>query len=142
MVNHLGTLNGKTITLVGDLKYGRTVHSLSTLLSLYRCRLNYVADNSLQIPDEYWKKVEARGATQQKYSSLTKEVLQESDVIYVTRVQKERFPTEEAYNKVKGSYIITKDTLKNCKSTMILMHPLPRVDEITFDGNRFFLMFF
>eukprot|EP00002_Diphylleia_rotans_P031216 TRINITY_DN6476_c0_g2_i1.p1 TRINITY_DN6476_c0_g2~~TRINITY_DN6476_c0_g2_i1.p1 ORF type:complete len:2163 (-),score=440.22 TRINITY_DN6476_c0_g2_i1:281-6769(-) len=126
----LGTLNGLTVTMLGDLKHGRTVHSLSQLLSLYDVKLIYVSPESLSMPDEIYQEVQARGVSQRVSRSL-EDVLPETDVLYVTRVQKERFATEEEYMQVKGAYKITPELLTIAKENMIIMHPLPRVDEIT-----------
>eukprot|EP01117_Protostelium_nocturnum_P013109 TRINITY_DN4871_c0_g2_i1.p1 TRINITY_DN4871_c0_g2~~TRINITY_DN4871_c0_g2_i1.p1 ORF type:complete len:2171 (+),score=452.39 TRINITY_DN4871_c0_g2_i1:102-6614(+) len=126
----LGTVNGLTITLVGDLKHGRTTHSLVKLLSLYRVRLNYVSPTSLRMPSEIVQELNKRGITQSESTSLEK-ILPETDVLYVTRIQKERFTSVEEYNEVKNSYVITPEVLTAAKDHMVVMHPLPRVDEIS-----------
>ncbi|KAI8342161.1 hypothetical protein BC941DRAFT_415556 [Chlamydoabsidia padenii] len=125
----LGTVNGLTVTLVGDLKNGRTVHSLVKILAYYQVTLNYVAPPSLAMPKEVMDEVAAAGVTQNVYSSLD-QVIDTTDVLYMTRVQKERFDTEDAYNAVKDSFILNNDMLSKAKSQMIVMHPLPRVNEI------------
>ena len=133
----LGTVNGLNFTIVGDLKHGRTVHSLVQLIALYKeVSITYVSPESLRMPQDVQEQVNAvaraSGTTvvQREASSLTPEILKETDVLYVTRIQKERFPTPEAYAAVAGSYKITPHTLTHCKDTVIVMHPLPRVDEI------------
>lgn len=128
----LGRLDGLTVTMVGDLKYGRTVHSLARLLSLYRVRLRYLAPEILRMPEEIIKELDERRVPQKEYARL-EEVIADSDVLYVTRVQKERFEDPAAYEKVQGSYVITPETMKAAKSDMIVMHPLPRVGEISMD---------
>ncbi len=127
----LGAIDGMTVTMLGDLKFGRTVHSLARLLSLYNVRLNYVAPDVLRMPDEIIDEL-PRTLPQAQYQTFD-DVIRETDVLYVTRVQKERFESEKAYESVKGTYVISKETLKQAKSKMIVMHPLPRVGEISMD---------
>ncbi len=125
----LGQVDGLTITMMGDLKYGRTVHSLARLLTLYDIRLNYVAPDILQMPAGIKEEVEAKGIKQSSYEDLIP-VLPETDVLYVTRVQKERFEDPSKHEELKGSYVISTETMKAAKDRMIVMHPLPRVWEI------------
>lgn len=125
-----GTIDGATVTMLGDLKYGRTVHSLARLLSLYNVRLNYVAPELLQMPRQLIDELDAQGVKQHQAQSL-EEVLGDTDVLYVTRVQKERFANLDEYESVKGSYVITPETMRGAKQNMVLMHPLPRVGEIS-----------
>jgi aspartate carbamoyltransferase len=131
-----GEMDGLTVTMLGDLKYGRTVHSLAKLLTLYDVKLNYVSPEILKMPDALVKEVDAAGIDQFETDNLEK-VLPETDVLYVTRVQKERFDSEADYEAVKGSYVITSDTMAIAKDDMIVMHPLPRVGEIAreFDSD-------
>ena len=127
----LGKVDGLTITMLGDLKYGRTVHSLARLLSQYVVRLNYIAPDILRMPseiiDELGKKI-----PQAEHTSL-EDVLPQTDVLYVTRVQKERFTDQAEYESVRGAYVITPQTLTLAKERMIVMHPLPRVGEISME---------
>ncbi len=132
IMEEMNRVDGLTITMVGDLKYGRTVHSLARLLTLFDVKINYVSPEILPMPEEVVKEVEAKGTPQMHYTTL-EEALPESDVVYVTRVQKERFTDEKEYEKVKGSYIISPETLKTAKDDMIVMHPLPRVGEISME---------
>ncbi|GLI54998.1 aspartate carbamoyltransferase [Propionigenium maris DSM 9537] len=128
-----GSLDKLKIAFVGDLKYGRTVHSLSKALTHYDAEMYFVAPESLQMPKYVLEDVERAGI---KYHIVEdfRDILAEVDVFYMTRIQKERFPDEEEYNKVKGVYVINKDNiLDKCKDEMIIMHPLPRVDEISTD---------
>ncbi|KAF0756360.1 hypothetical protein AaE_004662 [Aphanomyces astaci] len=125
-------LSGKVITMVGDLKNGRTVHSLAKLLAHFNAKLNYVAPESLKMPKYVVDALAAQGVVQQETTDLDS-VLRESDVLYITRIQKERFDTVEEYDAVKDSFRITRATLENAKATAILMHPLPRVNEIEVD---------
>jgi aspartate carbamoyltransferase len=132
IMEELGQADGLTVTLLGDLKNGRTVHSLSRLLSLFDVRLNYVSPEILRMPPEIIAELDEKGIPQQEYQSL-EAALPESDVLYVTRVQKERFDDPQAYEKVKGAYVITPETMEQAKENMIVMHPLPRVGEISMD---------
>lgn len=125
--SELGTVNGRTITLIGDLKNGRTVHSLVTLLSLYSVRLNFVAPASLAMPQSVINAARKAGIFVRVCDSL-EEVLSETDVLYVTRVQKERFESEEDWVRVKDAYRIDHSILSRAKEDMIVMHPLPRVN--------------
>jgi len=126
-----GTVDRLTITMVGDLKHGRTVHSLAKLLSLYKnVRIRYVSPPSLKIPKEIYNYVKNRNIDQSEHTKL-EEVLETTDVLYVTRIQKERFKNLKDYNKVKGYYIITPKLLNRTKKDMTIMHPLPRRDEIS-----------
>jgi aspartate carbamoyltransferase len=127
-----GQIDGMTVTMLGDLKYGRTVHSLARLLSLYKVKLNYVSPEILRMPKEVMEEVAAKGIPQAEFDSLEK-VLPETDVLYVTRVQKERFEDPAAYESVRGSFVVTPDIMRAAKKEMIVMHPLPRVGEISPD---------
>ncbi|MCW4015891.1 MAG: aspartate carbamoyltransferase [Candidatus Bathyarchaeota archaeon] len=123
-----GTIDGLNITLMGDLRYGRTVHSLAYALSLYNVKLFLVSPELLRM------RREVSDAIKQKITvveaSAVEDVLAETDVLYVTRIQEERFPDPTEYTKVSGTYKIDLKTLKDAKEDMIIMHPLPRVDEI------------
>jgi aspartate carbamoyltransferase len=126
----VGRLDGMTVTMLGDLKYGRTVHSLARLLALFGACINYVSPDILKLPQELWDDLEAKGM-QQTWGTALDDVLPGTDVLYVTRVQKERFEDPAAYEEVKGSYIITQQTMAKAKPSMVLMHPFPRVGEIS-----------
>lgn len=132
IVEELGQAEGLTVTLLGDLKYGRTVHSLARLLSLYNVRINYVSPDILRMPAEIIAELDAMGIPQAEHNTL-EPVLAETDVLYVTRVQKERFADLDEYESVRGAFIITPDTLQQAKERMIIMHPLPRVGEISME---------
>ncbi len=118
-------LEGLRIALMGDLKYSRTVHSLIKALTLFNAKIYLISPESLRLPEEFVEEIE--GDVEE---ARLEEVIGEIDVLYVTRIQKERFPDEEEYRKVAGSYKITPEILKNAKEDLIVMHPLPRVDEI------------
>jgi aspartate carbamoyltransferase len=125
----LGTVDGLTVTMLGDLKYGRTVHSLAKLLSLYDARLNYVSPDILRMPPELIALLKEKGVRQAEHSTLDP-ILPATDVLYVTRVQKERFENLDEYEAVKDAYVITPATMARARPKMALMHPLPRVGEI------------
>ena len=127
-----GSVDGMTVTMLGDLKYGRTVHSLARLLSLFKVKINYVSPEILRMPRDVMDEVGAKGIPQAEFNSL-EQSLPETDVLYVTRVQKERFEDPAEYEKVKGAYVIDPEIMKSAKQEMIVMHPLPRVGEISVD---------
>jgi len=117
------------IVLLGDLKYGRTVHSLAYALSLYGAELTFVSPSILKMPKEVVDECKELSGEPTQTSSLEK-AIKDADVLYATRIQKERFPDAEEYNKVVGSYRIDNELLENAKKNLIIMHPLPRVTEI------------
>lgn len=129
----LGTVNNITVTFVGDLKNGRTVHSLARVLALYSVRIKYVSPEGLRMPSEVLEELASRGIEQSEHTQLTDAVMRDTDVLYVTRLQKERFSETEEYDSVKGAYTVTPKTLTRAKEHMIVMHPLPRVGEISTD---------
>lgn len=131
----LNRVDGLTVTMLGDLKYGRTVHSLARLLSQFVVRLNYVSPEILRMPPELMDELSGSGVSQKEFNNL-EGVLGETDVLYVTRVQKERFEDEQEYESVRGAYVITPDTLERAKEEMIVMHPFPRVGEISMELDR------
>ncbi len=129
----LGRLDDLTVTMLGDLKYGRTVHSLARLLTQFKdIKLNYVSPDILRMPKDVMDEVAAKGIPQAEHTTLGK-VLPKTDVLYVTRVQRERFEDPAVYEKVKSAYVISPDVMKAAKDKMIVMHPLPRVTEISMD---------
>ncbi|XP_023245236.1 CAD protein isoform X3 [Copidosoma floridanum] len=132
----MGTVRGLTITMVGDLKHGRTVHSLARLLSLYEnVQFRYVSPLSLGMPDEIVKYVASKGVPQEKHSKL-EDVLAETDILYMTRIQRERFATQEDYDKACGHFVVTPQLMTRAKTKMRVMHPLPRVFEISADFDN------
>lgn len=123
-----GRLEGLDIALVGDLKYGRTVHSLMQALSLFKCRFHLVSPDSLAMPDYVLAEMVARGVSFQRVDNL-EAVIPQVDILYMTRVQKERFePTEYIY--MVSDYILRAEALKQARPNLKVLHPLPRVDEI------------
>ncbi len=127
-----GSLNGLNVVLVGDLRYGRTVHSLSHALVRFGAELTLVSPSTLKMPVEIVSDLREHGAEITETDSLEEQIAN-ADVIYVTRIQKERFPDEDEYVKVAGIYKIEASDLSGAKKGMIVMHPLPRVDEISPD---------
>ncbi|XP_071403791.1 multifunctional protein CAD isoform X4 [Pithys albifrons albifrons] len=126
----LGTVNGMTITMVGDLKHGRTVHSLARLLTQYRVNLRYVTPPGLRMPPDITSFVASRGIQQEEFGSI-EEALPDTDVLYMTRIQKERFQRAEEYEACFGQFILTPHIMTRAKERMVVMHPLPRVNEIS-----------
>ncbi|PKK86374.1 MAG: aspartate carbamoyltransferase [Thermoplasmata archaeon HGW-Thermoplasmata-1] len=124
-----GKIGGNKVVLLGDLKYGRTVHSLTSALSRFGCEMTFVAPEQLQMPKEVINECIEHGVTPCLSTNLA-EALADADVLYVTRIQKERFPDAAEYERVAGLYIVNKELLSGCKKDLIVMHPLPRVNEI------------
>jgi aspartate carbamoyltransferase catalytic subunit len=132
-----GRLDGLKVAMVGDLRYGRTVHSLSHALARFDCELIFISPSQLSMPEEIIEDLTANGAK----ITVTEDLLgaiPDTDVIYMTRIQKERFPDEDEYTKVAGIYKLSADDLAGAKGEMIILHPLPRVNEINpdVDGTR------
>ncbi|MCS7124936.1 MAG: aspartate carbamoyltransferase [Candidatus Bathyarchaeota archaeon] len=123
------TIDGLKIALMGDLRYGRTVHSLAYALSNYNVELYLVSPESLKMRREVLEEIKGKIPVIEETNIAR--VIPNLDVLYVTRIQQERFPDPAEYMKVKGSYKITLELLKNAREDMIILHPLPRVDEIT-----------
>ncbi|KAM0717434.1 hypothetical protein Q7P37_007286 [Cladosporium fusiforme] len=127
----LGTVNGLTITFTGDLKYGRTVHSLCELLRHYNVQVQLASPAALAIPSKVRAALQARGQLLIESDTLTPEMLAKTDVLYCTRVQKERFEDQNLYEEVKDAFVVDGKTLKEAKENMIVMHPLPRNAELS-----------
>ena len=125
-----GKLDNLNIGMIGDLKYGRTVHSLSIALSHFNANLYFISPDALGMPKSYLEELKKRGVNYIQTPDL-KGVSKKLDILYVTRIQKERFPDPLEYEKYKGSYRIGKDMLPYFKKELKIMHPLPRVDEIS-----------
>ncbi|MFW5781686.1 MAG: aspartate carbamoyltransferase [Candidatus Muiribacteriaceae bacterium] len=127
------SIDGLNIAVAGDLKYGRTVHSLAMALSLFdNCTLFFVSPDSLKIPDHYKQILSERGVIFSEHTDIS-EVIENVDIIYMTRIQAERFPDKTDYEKVKGFYVLKRSMLDFAKDNLKIMHPLPRVDEIDTD---------
>lgn len=128
-----GTLENLNIYLVGDLKYGRTVHSLIMAMRHFNPTFHFIAPNELSMPAEYKLYCQAHGIKYQEHTAFNSKVLADADILYMTRVQKERFSDLMEYEQVKNVYILRNDMLKNAKDNLKIMHPLPRINEIAYD---------
>jgi aspartate carbamoyltransferase catalytic subunit len=124
-----GKIDGLKIALVGDLRYGRTVHSLAYALALYNVELYLVSPETLRMRKDVLQTIKSKIPVTENANLET--IIPQIDVLYVTRIQKERFPDAAEYAKVKGAYRIDLKTLNVAKKDMIILHPLPRVDEIS-----------
>jgi aspartate carbamoyltransferase len=130
--NELGRLDNLNVAMVGDLKNGRTVHSLARLLKLYGLEMTFVSPEMLRLPDELKEELREAGCTFRECERI-EDVITTVDVLYITRVQKERFADLREYEAVKDSYEVTPELMALAKPKMALMHPLPRVGEIHYD---------
>jgi len=129
IVKEKGRIDGLSIALMGDLRYGRTVHSLAYALSMYNVKLYLVSPEILRMRKEVLKVLKEKKVEVVEKNRI-EEIISDLDILYVTRIQKERFPDPAEYAKVRGSYRIDLETLKNAKEDLVILHPLPRVDEI------------
>jgi aspartate carbamoyltransferase catalytic subunit len=127
-----GTLDNLNIFMVGDLKYGRTVHSLMMAMSRWNTTFNFIAPDELKMPDEFKLYLDNLGLKYYEHSDFT-DIISRADIIYMTRVQKERFSDPMEYEKVKNVYVLRDSMLKNTRANMRILHPLPRVNEISTD---------
>jgi aspartate carbamoyltransferase catalytic subunit len=130
-----GKLENLNITLVGDLKYGRTVHSLVQAMCNFNATFHLVSPNELKLPSSVKMHIKDANLKYEQYTKL-EDVIPFSDIIYMTRIQRERFSDPLEYEKVKDSYILDAAMLKGCKETMRILHPLPRVNEIATDVDK------
>ena len=126
-----GTLENLNIYLVGDLKYGRTVHSLITAMRHFNPTFHFIAPKELAMPQEYKLYCKEHNIRYQEHTAFNEKVIADADILYMTRVQKERFSDLMEYEKVKNIYILNRDMLKYAKENMRILHPLPRVNEIS-----------
>ncbi|MCB9161078.1 MAG: aspartate carbamoyltransferase [Caldilineaceae bacterium] len=131
IIEELGRVDGLKVAMVGDLKYGRTVHSLTKLLVNYDVEFSFVSPEILQMPEDVLDVVRTGGHTVQLTDDV-RNVIGEVDVLYVTRVQKERFTDLAQYDRVRDHYVIDEELMTQAKERMIVMHPLPRVNEISY----------
>lgn len=128
-----GTLENLNICLVGDLKYGRTVHSLLTAMRHFNPTFHFVAPKELSMPEEYKIYCDKHGIAYEEHTDFGADVIKHADIIYMTRVQKERFSDLMEYERVKNVYILNNSMLDGVKDNMRILHPLPRVNEIAYD---------
>ena len=127
-----GRLDGLNICMVGDLKYGRTVHSLLIAMSHFKPVFHFISPDELKMPDEYKLLLDSKGIEYYEHKDLA-ENMKDGDIVYMTRVQRERFSDPLEYEKVKNVYILKNHMLQNTKPNMKILHPLPRVNEINYD---------
>lgn len=125
-----GSLEQKTIVMVGDLKYGRTIHSLIEGMQPFSPRFIFVAPKELALPEEYRSYCREHNIPFEEVTEFTSEVISEADILYMTRVQRERFSDPEEYERVKNVYILDRELLRLAKPNLKILHPLPRVQEI------------
>lgn len=128
-----GTLENLTITMVGDLKYGRTVHSLLEAMHHFNPRFKFVACDELRMPEQYKQYCKQWGIDYEETRDFSPEIINQTDILYMTRVQRERFSDLMEYERVKNVYTLTASMLTGCKPNMRVLHPLPRVTEIAQD---------
>ena len=128
-----GTLENLTITMVGDLKYGRTVHSLLEALYYWHPTFNFIARDELKMPIQYKNFCDEHGITYHEYTEFSEDIINQTDILYMTRVQGERFSDLMEYERVKSLYTLRNDMLANSKPNLRVLHPLPRITEITQD---------
>ena len=126
-----GTLENLNIFLVGDLKYGRTVHSLLMAMRHFNPTFHFIAPDELRMPEEYKIYCREHNIKYVEHTDFTEEIIADADILYMTRVQRERFFNEEDYLRLKDSYILTPEKLVNAKKDLCILHPLPRVNEIS-----------
>ena len=127
-----GTLDNLNVFLVGDLKYGRTVHSLMMAMARWNATFNFISPEELRMPDEYKLYLDNAGLKYYEHTDFT-DIISKADIIYMTRVQKERFSDPIEYEKVKNVYVLRNSMLRNTKPNLRILHPLPRVNEIHID---------
>ena len=128
-----GTLENLNIYLVGDLKYGRTVHSLIMAMRHFNPTFHFIAPKELAMPQEYKLYCNQYGIKFQEHTAFNEKVISDADILYMTRVQKERFSDLMEYEHVKNVYILQNDMLSLAKENMKILHPLPRINEIAYD---------
>lgn len=131
-----GTLDNLNIYLVGDLKYGRTVHSLVTAMQPFNPTFHFVAPKELAMPNEYKVYCREHGIKFQEHTAFNEKVIADADIVYMTRVQKERFSDLMEYERVKNVYVLRRDMLRGARDNMKILHPLPRVGEIAYDVDE------
>ena len=131
-----GTLENLNIYLVGDLKYGRTVHSLLMAMRHFNPTFHFIAPKELQMPEEYKIYCHEHGIRFEEHTEFTEETIAEADILYMTRVQRERFTDLMEYERVKNVYILRNKMLEHTRPNLRILHPLPRVNEIAYDVDE------
>ena len=130
-----GSLENLKINMVGDLKYGRTVHSLTEAMSHFHPHFVFTSPDELKMPEKYLHELDEKGIPYQEAKTI-EEHLNDSDILYMTRVQQERFTDKAEYEKVQDTYVLSADMLGGVKDNMKILHPLPRVNEIATDVDE------
>jgi aspartate carbamoyltransferase catalytic subunit len=130
-----GTLENLSIFMVGDLKYGRTVHSLLIAMSEFNTTFYFISPDELKMPDEYKRFLKNKGLKYYEFKDFT-DIINQADIIYMTRVQKERFSDPIEYERTKNAYVLRNHMLKDSKPNVKILHPLPRVNEIHIDVDN------
>ena len=133
MLKTQGRLDDLNIFLVGDLKYGRTVHSMLTAMRFFNPTFHFISPDELKMPEEYKEYCRNNGIRFEEHTRFDEEVIADADILYMTRVQRERFTDLMEYERVKDMFILKNDMLKNAKPNLKILHPLPRVNEIAQD---------
>lgn len=131
-----GTLENLDIFLVGDLKYGRTVHSLLMAMRHFNPTFHFIAPKELAMPEEYKIYCREQGIRYEEHEQFNEDIICQADILYMTRVQKERFTDLMEYERVKDVYVLKADMLKSARPNMRILHPLPRVNEIAYDVDN------
>ena len=131
-----GTLENLNIYMVGDLKYGRTVHSLLMAMRHFNPTFHFIAPDELKMPEEYKLYCRQHGLKYVEHTEFDENVIAEADILYMTRVQRERFTDLMEYERVKDVYILKNEMLKNTRDNLRILHPLPRVNEIAYDVDE------
>ena len=131
-----GTLENLNIYLVGDLKYGRTVHSLLMAMRHFNPTFHFIAPEELKMPEEYKLYCREHGIKYKEYTDFNEDTIAEADILYMTRVQRERFTDLMEYERVKDVYILRNEMLRHTRPNLRILHPLPRVNEIAYDVDE------
>ena len=131
-----GTLDNLTISLVGDLKYGRTVHSLIVGMSHFNPTFHFIAPPEMRMPDEQKRFCEMHHIPYEEHVDFTEDIINRTDILYMTRVQRERFTDPIEYERVKNVYVLRNKMLENSRPNLRILHPLPRVNEIAYDVDN------
>ena len=131
-----GTLENLNITMVGDLKYGRTVHSLLMAMRHFNPTFHFIAPEELKMPEEYKLYCREHGIKYKEYTDFNEDTIAEADILYMTRVQRERFTDLMEYERVKDVYILRNEMLRHTRPNLRILHPLPRVNEIAYDVDE------
>jgi aspartate carbamoyltransferase catalytic subunit len=131
-----GTLENLNIYLVGDLKYGRTVHSMIQAMRFFNPTFHFIAPDELRMPEEYKQYCQEHHIKHMEHTEFNEDIIADADILYMTRVQRERFTDLMEYERVKNVYILKNEMLKNTRPNLKILHPLPRVHELAYDVDE------